>query len=472
MIDRIIALFLRLSIARKMLLGYLTLAVLIFSISAFTLSSLDRLNEINSAIIKTDVPLIEASDRMIDNLLAQELYARRYVILKSPEMLGLFREKSREFDGQVEKIRTLPGLKKIPVDRIAELHAEYNDLFIKGFQHLRNTDSPSAKKYDAEIKKNQEELIRLINNISSAARQDQNEKTVLTSGIGTTAFRVTGILCIVGVISSIGATILITRSIAGPISQLKVATQKISEGKFDHNIPEVKNQDELGDLSHAFNIMTQRLKRLEEMYLDASPLTRLPGSIAIENVLKKRMEEDNPLAFCLIDMDNFKAFNDRYGYARGSELIKATAKIVEKSVAENGISDDFVGHIGGDDFVLITIPDQFRKTCSSIIEAFDKKIHEFYDSDDLNKGYIIGKTRQGQKAEFPIMTISIAVVTNLQKKLTSTVEVGELAAELKEYAKSIAGSVYVVDRRRRDVRAEQDENVIRFPKKTSSQKNV
>lgn len=471
MVDRIIARFLRLNIAKKMLFGYLTLAIVIFLISAFTLSSLDRLNDINSVIIKTDVPLIDAADRMIDNLLAQELYARRYVILKSPEMLALFWEKSKGFDGQIERINTLPGTKDIPVARLIFIHSIYNNLLVNGGQYLKDTSSQAARKYDAEVKKNQEELIGLIKNISSAARQDQNKKTILTSRIGTAAFKVTGLLCIIGLISSVGATVLITRSIAGPISQLKVATQEIALGRFDH-IPNIKNQDELGDLSNAFMTITQRLKHLEEMYLDASPLTRLPGSIAIENVLKKRLETGAPLAFCLIDMDNFKAYNDRYGYAKGSELIKATAKIIEKCVAENGTSDDFVGHIGGDDYVLITTPDQFRKTCSSVIEAFDKKISEFYDPDDLRISYIKGKTRQGQEAKFPIMTISIAVVTNLQRKLTNPIQVGELAAELKEYAKSISESIYVVDRRRRDMIAEQDENVIRFPQKGSSQKDT
>ncbi|MCK5512265.1 MAG: diguanylate cyclase [Thermodesulfovibrionia bacterium] len=463
--------FMHLNIAKKMLLGYLGLAVLIFLISAFTLSSLDRINDINSGVIKADVPLIDATEKMIDNLLAQELYAKRYLILKSPEILELFWEKSREFDSQVAKIRTLPGLKKITVDHIAELHAEYNDLFDKGIQQLRDTDFPLVNWYDAKTKKTEEELIGLIKNISLVARQNQKEKTILTSNIGTTAFRVTGILCIIGIISSVGVTILITRSIAGPISQLKLATQEISEGKYDH-LPQVRNQDELGDLANAFNIMAQRLKRLEEISLDSSPLTRLPGSAAIENVLKKKLETGAPFAFCLIDMDNFKAFNDKYGYATGSEVIKTTAEIIERCVTKHGAQEDFVGHIGGDDFVLITNPDRFREICNTIIETFDKKIPEFYDSDDLHNGYIIAKTRQGQDARFPIMTISIAVVTNQQIKLSSTVEVGEMAAELKEYAKSISGSIYVVNRRRKNVKAERDENVVRFPKKASNQKDI
>ncbi len=87
-----------------------------------------------------------------------------------------------------------------------------------------------------------------------------------------------------------------------------------------------------GAFPMAFLAMGKRLRKLEEMYLDASPLTRLPGGIAIENVLKKRIDSSQPIAFCVLDLDNFKAFNDRYGYANGSEVIKETAKIIENVV--------------------------------------------------------------------------------------------------------------------------------------------
>jgi GGDEF domain-containing protein len=121
--------------------------------------------------------------------------------------------------------------------------------------------------------------------------------------------------------------LIITRNISRSISQLKLSTREISQGKFDH-LPEVQTQDELGDLSQAFHKMAQRLKSLEEMSLDANPLTRLPGNIAIQNVLNQRLQEEALLAFCQLDLGNFKAFNDRYGYARGNEVIQATAKIV------------------------------------------------------------------------------------------------------------------------------------------------
>jgi GGDEF domain-containing protein len=469
MITRITSGFLRLNIANKMLFGYLTMVALIFLVSAFSVSSLERLNSINKAIISTDVPLVELADKMIDSVLSQELYARRYAILNSTEMLAISEEKSGEFKRFLGKLQSLPGTKDVPLDRMTALHAEYTKLLVNGAKYFSVPSSAEAKRYEADIRKNQEELIGLLKEASSHARQDQNERTMMSSQIGGTAFRVALLLCAISIALSIGSTVLVTKSIAGPIAQLKRATQNIAEGRFDM-ASEVNNKDELGDLSKAFNEMTARLKRLEEMNLDASPLTRLPGSIAIENVLRKRMEIGTPLAFCHIDMDNFKAYNDRYGYAKGSDVIIATGKIIETCVTEAGSPDDFVGHIGGDDFVLITAPDRFKTLCGNIIDSFDRTIPGFYDAADRKRGFIAAKTRQGQELKVPIMSISIAVVTNRDLTLTSSVQVGELAAELKEYAKSIPGSVYVVDRRREVSPKEAAGDVIKFTPKVDGVK--
>ena len=116
----------------------------------------------------------------------------------------------------------------------------------------------------------------------------------------------------------------------------------ISEGKFDYR-PNIRNKDELGDLARSFVTMAQRLKRLEEMYLDTSPLTRLPGGIAIENILNKRIAAKASIAFCLMDIDNFKAYNDHYGYAKGNDIIQATATIISEAVARYGHDNDFIG---------------------------------------------------------------------------------------------------------------------------------
>jgi len=152
----------------------------------------------------------------------------------------------------------------------------------------------------------------------------------------------------------------------------------------------------------------------------------------------------------VFDLDNFKAFNDRYGYANGSEVIKETAKIIEGVVKAKGTPDDFIGHVGGDDYVVITTPEKMRDLSNEIIRQFDLRIPGFYDPAERKQGYILGKTRQGVEMQFPIMTISIAIVTNERRKLTNALEASEIAAELKDYAKTIPKSVFVVDKRRND----------------------
>jgi diguanylate cyclase (GGDEF)-like protein len=245
----------------------------------------------------------------------------------------------------------------------------------------------------------------------------------------------------------LGAALAITKNISGAIIRLKDATQEISEGKFDYT-PEIHHQDELGELSSAFSEMALRLKHLEEMNLDTNPLTRLPGGKAIDNELQERLDSGSLFAFCLVDLDNFKAFNDRYGYARGNQVIRNSADIIDKAVKKYGKDTTFCGHIGGDDFAVISSVDQYAKICKFIVGAFDKMVDKMYDPEDIEKGFITRTTRQGKEERFPIMTVSIGVVTNKRRKLRHVVQVGEIAAEVKNYAKSKPGSLYYVDRRK------------------------
>jgi GGDEF domain-containing protein len=261
------------------------------------------------------------------------------------------------------------------------------------------------------------------------------------------AFKASAILCGLGLLFSLLAAMVITRNISGAIKKLKHATGMISEGKFDYR-PDIRNKDELGDLAQAFITMAKRLKQLEEMYLDTSPLTRLPGGIAIENIMNKRIAAKASIAFCLMDIDNFKAYNDHYGYAKGNDVIQATADIISEAVAKYGTGDDFIGHIGGDDYVLITTPDLYPQICEAVIDTFDKTIPGFYSEEDRQRGHIVGENRQGQGVKFPLATLSIAVVTNVKRKFKNHLQYGEVAAEMKEHAKTISGSTFMVDKRR------------------------
>ena len=181
--------------------------------------------------------------------------------------------------------------------------------------------------------------------------------------------------------------------------------------------------------------------------LDANPLTRLPGNVSILNEIQKRIDNNEIFAACYIDLDQFKAFNDKYGFKDGDEVIKNTARVLINSVKEKGLSQDFIGHIGGDDFVVVTVPSNVDKLCKSIISKFDSMIPDFYSEEDKKKGYVTGKDRKGKTKKIPFMSISIAIVANEKRKIKHVGEVGSIGAELKEYAKSLDGSNYVRERR-------------------------
>jgi len=181
--------------------------------------------------------------------------------------------------------------------------------------------------------------------------------------------------------------------------------------------------------------------------LDANPLTRLPGNVSIINELRIRITENELFAVCYVDLDKFKAFNDKYGFEKGDEVIKNTARILISSLQQKGTPQDFIGHIGGDDFVVITTPEKVDELCKKIIADFTAMVPGLYNKEDLEKGYIIGKDRQKKIKKIPLLSISIGVVTNDKRKIEHVGEVGELGAELKEYAKSLPGSNYVKERR-------------------------
>lgn len=449
-IDRLIGFvvshFYRLKIARKLMLGYSVLVVLLVCISVYALFNLNRLNEINSSILNSDLPVINCSEKMIDVLLAQEFYAQRYLIFKTADELKRFWKKDREFKKLTETIRSLPNHKDYPIDQIVSLHAEYSYILSESLGWIEDPASPIAKAFEKNVKTQQEKINAVIKGMKAKALRDQNEKAGLTATIGKIAFKASAVLCGLGLLFSLTAAFVITRNISGALKKLKYATGMISEGKFDHR-PDIRNRDELGDLAQAFITMAGRLKQLEEMYLDTSPLTRLPGGIAIENVMNKRIATGAPLAFCLMDIDNFKAYNDHYGYAKGNDIIQATAAMIGEAVAKYGYKDDFIGHIGGDDFVLVTTPDLYPRICQAVIDRFDKTIPDFYDEEDRQRGHIAGENRQGQEVKFPLATLSIAVVTNIKRKFKNHIQCGEVAAEMKEVAKSVAGSVFMVDQR-------------------------
>jgi PAS domain S-box-containing protein len=178
--------------------------------------------------------------------------------------------------------------------------------------------------------------------------------------------------------------------------------------------------------------------------LGASPTTRLPGSQVIGQEIERRLRDRGRFAFCYLDLDNLKAFNDYYGYAKADAVILQTGDIVREAVARHGGPGDFIGHIAGDDFVLITTVDKVDEVCRAVIESFDRLVPLYYNKSDRERGFIEARDRFGQLRKFPIMSISIACITG-GGGAHSHAELSALAADLKQQAKAIVGSAYVRD---------------------------
>lgn len=187
--------------------------------------------------------------------------------------------------------------------------------------------------------------------------------------------------------------------------------------------------------------------RRVEVDSSLSPLTRLPGNLSIEGELRRRIERNATFSVLYLDLDNFKAFNDVYGFTHGDEAIQLLARIAVEVVHRRGTPADFVGHIGGDDFIIATEPIRADEIAREIVAGFDRGIRTLYTPRDLRQGFIETRDRRGTLKRFPVMSLSIAIVSSDGRKPISYAQIGETSAELKRYAKSIAGSVFVKDKR-------------------------
>ena len=205
-------------------------------------------------------------------------------------------------------------------------------------------------------------------------------------------------------------------------------------------------------ISSLFSPAEQR-SRLDAMLVrterDVSvhPSTRLPGTTEIEREIRRRLESDLEFAVCYADLDHFKEFNDRYSYYDGDRVIYLLSRILHDVVKGLLGGRGFVGHIGGDDFIFIVPTTEISVVCSEILDVFDTLIPLQYNDQDRRAGYFFGKDRRGQLHRVPLMTLSIGIVTNRHRKFAHPAQVSELATEMKSYAKTLPGSVFVVDRR-------------------------
>lgn len=200
-------------------------------------------------------------------------------------------------------------------------------------------------------------------------------------------------------------------------------------------------------LPDELSIRVSRLITRTQENISVNPLTRLPGSYTLEEEVNKRIAGGNPFAACYIDINHFKAANDHYGYKWGDEVIKLTAEIIKLSVTNLGAGNDLVVHIGGDDFIALTLPEKVDVVCEHVIREFERSVSRLYDPVDRDRGYLTVLNRRGKTENFNLLSLSVAVSTNERRKIDSYLQMADILKELKTFAKTKIGSFIAKDRR-------------------------
>jgi GGDEF domain-containing protein len=437
-----------LSLKQKIFISYLIMISFILVVGGYAIWSLRELNNISTALIFDDIETAEKITKLNDIVMAQDLYEKRYLTLRSPNAETIFWRRSREFKSLHSEINeNSPRLQSL-LDSLAEQHDHYTKQFAKQASLIKAGRIEEAEEMSSnQLKTALNKIIVSLKDIGIKVKEQQNLHIGRAGDVGKQALMITIILSSLSLGFGILFASLITNNINTAISKLKEATDSISSGNYD-NLPDIQGADELADLAISFREMSSRLKALEAMNLDANPLTKLPGNLAIEKELLTRLNETMKFSFCLIDLDNFKAYSDRYGYSRGSDVLKWLGDLLFEVKANYGANDDFLGHIGGDDFVIICSPERIHSICNKVIEEFDKGIVDYYDPEDVQKGFIVSVDREDRPAMYGVMTVSLAVVNTDRTLIREPKEVAQKVAELKQYAKTFKKSVVIMDRRR------------------------
>lgn len=436
----------KLTISRKLILTHFAMAFLAVLAVVYALDRFRTLNDLAFKIIHEDFYLVDISKTMIDTLLAQENAEKKYLVLKDPSFEKIFRQRGREFEDTLKALQQRPfAVKMADPARLKELQDRYQSLFQREKQLISEDRVEEAFTLsERESRVLIERMASILRSLQQSAEREMDFRMNMINRLGIAASRITLLLTALTLMIGVILALVTTINISRPLKKLEKATERIAEGNFDYR-PDINRRDEIGSLAQAFGFMAERLKELEALHLDASPLTGLPGNLAIEKEIGRRLSEKRLFSLCHVDLDNFKPFADHYGYAWGSEVIKDVGLMLVSALdrrpdQNNGV---FLGHIGGDDFVIIAEPGRAEEISREMIRVFDEQIMRFYSEKDRNKGYIIARDRQGIHRKYPLMTITIAIVTDDGSRFANPLDMAKKAAKLKEYAKTLPGSNYI-----------------------------
>lgn len=427
--------FPRLTMIQKMIVSFVISSLFLLAALIYSVAGMGAMHRTQVGIARNDLAAATTTISLHELLLAQERLVGRYRILHQPEFRDLYLRNSAGFQDALEQLRQMS---QGPAFEVLESeYAGYDDIVEKLFAAVPVTENEILLRAGRLEKAIEQLRIEQKNALERKLKEadDKESRTVVIS-MG---------LAIGGVVSACVIAFLMIYSFASSIGKLQRATHRIAAGDFNHD-PGIPFGDEIGTLAQDFSRMAVRLKELEQISLDASPLTRLPGNIAIERSLNRRLREHATFVMCYMDLDNFKSYNDRYGYIKASELIKEAGRVIYEAVLRQNDPEAFVGHIGGDDYVAIVSADKAEAVCREIISDFDALIPGYYTDEDRAAGAINGIDRYGVPRVFPLVSISIAALACYPGDYATAAEIATAAAEVKDRVKIASGSNYVIIR--------------------------
>lgn len=426
---------LRLTLVQKLIASFALIGIFLSIAVVYAIMGLGTMHRMVADIARNDLPAATSALTLRDAMQAQQRAVGRLQIFKQSEFKGLYNRQSELFHQTLHTLQQRSG--GADLRELEQAYAAYSS-FVERMLQGKNVPDVTLKRAAERVEK----AIELVRTEQKKILEDklaaagEREARTSTWALG---------LALSGVMLALLVASLLVYSFSTSINKLQKATHRIAAGEFDHD-PHIPPGDEIGSLSQDFMRMAVRLKELEQLSLDASPLTRLPGNIAIERSINRRLRDKTSFVMCYLDLDNFKSYNDRYGYIKASEVLKKTGEVIYEAVKRLNDPDAFVGHIGGDDFVVIIDARLAKAACQGIIARFDAMIPAYYSKEDRAIGAIEGVDRYGVPRVFPIISISIAALTCQPGAYATAAEIATAAAEVKDRVKESSGSNYIIVR--------------------------
>lgn len=433
------------TVTKKVIIGYLVIVFFSLLAIGFALFRLHQQTAQTQQLVNVEFRAFELVRDLQQNLLAQENIEKQLLILRDPALRELRLNRNDALAGFAQSLSAPPLNERFaPLYQQLQEYRDYDEELSEALL-LHDWDAAVEVSSKSTVPIRSQLLIQLAD-----ARQNLqlgiNSGLAALSKASSEAYRLTLLFALIGICLSAPVSVTVIMSIHRSIRTLQKATLEISSGSFEHQ-PDLSGDDEFAQLANDFGRMGRKLRELEQLRLDANPLTRLPGNLAIDREIEQRIARGTPFAHLYLDLDNFKAYSDRYGYKAGSDVLARVGEMIERVVRREGAPEDLIGHIGGDDYVVVTELQLGEKLAKSVIAKFEQMAPSFYNEEDRERGSFVGKDRFGVERTFPLMTISIAVIRSDNYDYPSRLAISQDCARLKEYLKLREGSGYMLDRR-------------------------